>query len=247
MKIEKGFVLSPRIFYESELSKKPPHFRELWFWLIQKANHKDRRTRGNLLKRGELITSYAEIIDSLKWYVGGRKETYKSHQIESALKYLLKTNAITKAKTKKVLLITICNYGIYQNPNNYESQNESQYETGSKPDRKPIYKQELKNVTRIEEVCVNTHPNFSLTEIENLFQERGEVLKLELNKDAPEKFFDHYNTLSWTFAGKPMNELAKFVDKWIRKDAREKLKSIEEKKPGKMVVKMPEKYSTGWE
>jgi hypothetical protein len=70
-------------------------------------------------------TSYKEIQEGLSWMIGYRKERYSKHQIENAMKYLTKHAMIATERTTRGLLVTICNYEIYQNPNNYEHHNES--------------------------------------------------------------------------------------------------------------------------
>ena len=123
--IEKGYVLIARQLYESKIMKMPPHFREIWLWLIQRANHIRKKVGGRWIERGSALTSYAEIIEGLSWYVGYRKMTYKKHHCEKAMKGLTKAGMVATTKATRGFLVTICNYDIYQNPNNYVSDNVS--------------------------------------------------------------------------------------------------------------------------
>lgn len=112
--MNEGWVKFYRQFYTGEISKKPPHYREVFIWLIVNANHKAARSSGRLIQRGQLVRSYNDIRDALSWYVGARKDRYKSRQIENALKWLRKEGMIRTTKTTRGLVITICDYDSYQ-------------------------------------------------------------------------------------------------------------------------------------
>ncbi len=129
MKIKGGYILQPRIIDESEISRFPPHVREIWLYLLRKANHEDRIVHGTLIKRGQLKTSYKDILEDLSWFVGYRKESYKKHHCETAMKLLTKQRMVTTAKTTRGIIVTICKYDYYQNPKNYETDNESDNKT----------------------------------------------------------------------------------------------------------------------
>ena len=77
----------------------------LFVHLLLKANHKDSKYRGMIIKRGQLIT--------------GRKllsiETGMSERnIRTCLDRLKTTNELTIKATNKYSIVTICNYEIYQ-------------------------------------------------------------------------------------------------------------------------------------
>lgn len=129
MHIKGGYILQPRIIDESKTSRFPPHVREIWLYLLRRANHEDRVVHGTLIKRGQLKTSYRDILEDLSWYVGYRKESYKKHHCETAMKLLTKQQMVTTAKTTRGMIVTICNYDYYQTPENYETDNESDNET----------------------------------------------------------------------------------------------------------------------
>ncbi len=128
---------------ESVVSEMPPYAREIWFYLLRSANHRDNQT----CKRGQTIRRYADIIEALKWYVGYRKCSYTSAQCENSMKLLMKAGMITKTRTTRGLLITICKYDTYQTPSNYESQNE----TGTRAAMEPQGRQTInKNVKKLK-------------------------------------------------------------------------------------------------
>ena len=115
--IQGGYYIKARCIQESEISKAPPHVREIWDWLLMQANHSDSK----VCKRGQCIRSYKDIQEGLSWYVGFRKETYKKHHCEKAMKWLKKADMIATEKTTRGIIITVINYDTYQNPKNYES------------------------------------------------------------------------------------------------------------------------------
>lgn len=123
-KIKGGFYIKARCIQESDIATAPPHVREIWDWFIMKANHKDHKN----LKRGQLLTSYRQILDGLCWYVGYRKCSYSKGQCETATKYLTKREMITTTKTTRGMIVTVLNYDKFQDPKNYENRIETENE-----------------------------------------------------------------------------------------------------------------------
>lgn len=117
MTIKGGYVLQARKTDESEISHKPPHFREIWNWIYRQANHKD----NGAIKRGQCVRTIRDIQEGLCWFIGYRKNMYSKSQCENALRFLREAGMITTAKTTRGMFITVCNYDIYQDPSNYES------------------------------------------------------------------------------------------------------------------------------
>ena len=130
-KINGGYYIKARIIQESEIAQSPPHFREIWDWLLKEANHKDKKVAGKTIERGQCLRSYKDILDGLKWKVGYRTERYSRGQCESSMKFLRSRGMITTTKTTRGMIITICNYSYYQEPKNYENHNEACNETDS--------------------------------------------------------------------------------------------------------------------
>jgi len=123
--IHGGYIMIPRFWDESAISIAPAHTREIYFLFLRLANHKNVVAGGRQFKRGDLLITYDKISDKLKWSVGYRQKAYSHSQIESSLKWLTKHNLITKMKTTRGLIITICDYDYWQTPANYESHNEN--------------------------------------------------------------------------------------------------------------------------
>ena len=156
MCIKGGYILQPRIIDESSVSKYPPHVREIWGYLLRRANHKDAVSYGVLIKRGQLKTSYSEILNDLSWFVGYRKEGYKKHHCETAMKLLMKERMVTTTKTTRGIIVTICKYDYYQDPKNYETDSQSYNETTMKPQSTDTINKNVKNDKNIIDTNVST-------------------------------------------------------------------------------------------
>ncbi len=63
--IPKGGFTIARQIYTSPIWLKDPLYLKAWLWIIGKANHKDIERNGFLYKRGEIVTTYHEIIKAL--------------------------------------------------------------------------------------------------------------------------------------------------------------------------------------
>lgn len=151
-----GYILQPRKIDESAISKSPPHVREIWLYILRNANHSDKKVSGITIKRGELFTSYSEIINDLSWFVGFRKESYKPHHCETAMKTMMKAAMITARKTTRGMIITICNYDYYQDPKNYETDDDNRNDSDTITGTSPHYKQECKNVKNVSKEYTST-------------------------------------------------------------------------------------------
>jgi len=117
--IGKGFVLKARKIEDSEITHASPCTRELFDLYIRQASFRDHKVGDRTICRGQWLTSYARIQDALHWTSGCRPVTYTRGQIEAATKWLRSRAMVTTAKTTDGMLITICNYSVYQDPNRY--------------------------------------------------------------------------------------------------------------------------------
>jgi len=131
--VDGGFYIKARCAKDSFIAKAPPHVREIWDWLLMNANFKD----NGKLKRGQVLTTYSEILEDLSWFVGYRKVAYKKHNCETAMKLLTKEKMVTATKTTRGLIVTICNYDKYQDIKNYESRTETDSESDNETTVKP--------------------------------------------------------------------------------------------------------------
>ena len=90
----------------------------LFLHLLLKANHKDRKWRGITIKRGQLVTSYGNLSNTLNISV---------QKIRTRLLNMQESGELTYQSTSKYSIITICNYDSYQgleNENNTANNNQ---------------------------------------------------------------------------------------------------------------------------
>lgn len=78
----------------------------LFIYCLLSANHKDKRYRGDLVKRGSFLTS----LDILS-----KKTGLTVSQVRTSLKHLELTHEVTCSKSAKGTVISIENYDLYQN------------------------------------------------------------------------------------------------------------------------------------
>ena len=123
--IKGGYYLKARCIEESEIAHAPPHVREIWDYLLRTVNYKDKKTNGIIIKRGQTMRSYSDIQEALSWKAGWRKMTYSKNDCETAMNWLKKHTMIHTQKTTRGMIITVLNYDEYQNPENYENDNET--------------------------------------------------------------------------------------------------------------------------
>jgi uncharacterized phage protein (TIGR02220 family) len=116
-----GYYIKARNIENSKIFSAPPQVRELWDYLIRKANHSD----NHVCKRGQHVTNINKVLEDLSWYAGWRKESYKKHSMENAMKWLRGEGMIITEKTTRGTVITICNYDYFQDPKNYESRTDN--------------------------------------------------------------------------------------------------------------------------
>lgn len=145
-KIKGGYYIKARCIQDSEISIMPPYIREIWDWLLKEANHSDKKSNGSSIKRGQLIRTFKDIQEGLKWMIGYRKMTYKKWQCENSMRFLRKQGMVTTLKTTRGMLITICNYSLYQDPKNYESNKKADTRTTVNKQLTDTINKNVKNV-----------------------------------------------------------------------------------------------------
>lgn len=133
---------------DSDVMDWPAHYVKLWVWMLGKAFWRN----GDKLKKGQFVTTIAEMQK-----VGGHKIGYRTREltkgeVRSAYEAFTKNTMINTTKTTRGMIITICNYDKYQNPDNYEQHNEQHNghatgNTGTAHDREEGYKKEKNKPT----------------------------------------------------------------------------------------------------
>ena len=138
-----SYILESRKILESDIWKKPPLYFKVWHYLLLKAQHKD---YGNL-KRGQLFTNINEIREECSYFAGYRKIIPSRQEIHRVLDWLRssreddneRTTNVPMIRTTKVthgMVVSIVNYAVYQDPKNYERDNELDNERTTNGQRK---------------------------------------------------------------------------------------------------------------
>lgn len=181
-----GYILISRKLIESEIWNKPPLYVKVWLYLLIRAQHSDYKD----LKRGQLWTSIDEIREACSYNVGFRKVTPTKREVWSILEFLrnpkngnilrkpyegtAKETMVETTKGTHGMLVTICNYDVYQTPKNYEGNGEGNDEGTMKVTAREQYKQEC-NKECNKNVCVTRaragEPSFEAQAVINYLNE----------------------------------------------------------------------------
>jgi hypothetical protein len=131
-----GFTIARKLFI-SPIWTKDPLYLKIWIWLIGKANHSEQTKNGYLYKRGEVVTTYSEIVKALSYAKNHKNYVPTIKQIRVMLQWLKdegmilpnpiktglgRTGADTRVLTGAYIgiKIKVINYDSYQNLENYK-------------------------------------------------------------------------------------------------------------------------------
>jgi hypothetical protein len=125
--IDSGFIKLQRKILDWEWYNDIPT-KTLFIHLLLKFNFKNKKWRGNDIKKGQILTGRKILSDET-----GLSE----QQIKTALKKLKSTNEITIKATNRFSVITLVNYSLYQDKktdnNQLDNQPEEQQATNKQP------------------------------------------------------------------------------------------------------------------
>lgn len=102
--MNQGYIKLHRKLLEWEWYQDANTFR-LFLHLLMKANHKDSKWQGQLIKRGQLVTGRKTLSVELKM---------SERSIRTAFDHLIKTKELTSKATNRNTLVTLMNYDSYQ-------------------------------------------------------------------------------------------------------------------------------------
>ena len=123
-KCKRGFVFLSRDVFDSNLWQLPPdHFR-VAVYLLSKARHKTKPhilPDGLKIGRGELVTSMALIAENCSYYENRMVREMSRKKALNILETLEKIGFLKRNSHSKGTHIIICNYGLYQDADNYKS------------------------------------------------------------------------------------------------------------------------------
>lgn len=129
------------------------HMVHLFIHLILKANHEDKRHRGRIVKRGQLVTSRK--ILSVETGISERS-------IRTCLDRLKATNELAIQATNRNSIITVCNYDNYQEKKEASDQQNDQRAV-QQPTKHQTRSKEVKNID------IGKEEKIDFKEIANLF------------------------------------------------------------------------------
>lgn len=101
--------MTARKIFDSELWQKPPLYLKVWLWIIGNANHSDSKD-GNI-KRGQLITSYDVMANTLGHYHNRQPILPTIKQLRTILKWLKDQDMIRVIPLKASDSGTLTNWG----------------------------------------------------------------------------------------------------------------------------------------
>ena len=138
-----GYILEHRKILESDIWNKPPLYFKVWHYLLLNAQYQDY----NGLKRGQLYTNINEIREACSYMAGYRKVAPSRKEIWGILEWLRnphernnggndKGTMIVTTKVTHGIIVTICNFNIYQDVKSYGGNNGGNDEIRTKEQRK---------------------------------------------------------------------------------------------------------------
>lgn len=190
-----GWITLHRKFLQWEWFGKP-EMVQMFIWLLLNASHTDRKWQGQVVKRGQILTTTSKIMEALN---------LSEQQTRTCIKRLKSTGEITCQSTNKYTIITICNYDRYQSEKTESNgQNNGQTNTpatdkqrtnnGHNNNNNVIIKQ-LNNNNNISVCSNNAHTRED--------KERDDIFKIFFFKNFAnpayevERFFNHYEAQGW--------------------------------------------------
>lgn len=195
-----GWITLHRKFLTWEWFDKP-EMVQLFIWLLLNANYADKKWQGQVIKRGQILTTTPKIMEALR---------FTERQTRTCISRLKSTGEVSVKTTNRFTIITICNYDRYQNDNlANDGQNDGQNVTQATDKRrtndgpyndilnvsKQINNKNNKNNNNIS-VCVNSAHTREDKERDSIFQIF--FFKNFINPAAEvERFYNNYEAQGW--------------------------------------------------
>jgi hypothetical protein len=197
--MDKGWVKLHRQFLDWEWYDEPNCVRVFLHCLL-KANHKDKKYRGNVIKRGTFVTSLEIISLELNLTI---------QQIRTVFSKLESTGEINRQTNRRGTIISICNYNNYQDEEkNNNKQNNSKI-TGKQQEsnRKVTGTKNEKNENNEKNIAP------TISEVEEYFKSKDKIQSTHISLEA-ENFINHYESLEWKKNGKKIKNWKLQASTW---------------------------------
>lgn len=210
-----------------------PSTLQLFIYLLLRANKEDKKWRGILIKRGQLVTSVATISEETK---------LSTQQVRTSLNRLKSTNEITSKTTNRFTLVTVCKYESYQlyeeveqqtkqqalqQTNNKQITNKQQQHKNNKNIRNNKKESILTNV-RIDEKATDAPVVATTTTDDMEFRKEKFYQSLvpyvaKYGKDMVRAFYDYWTEKTYggrkmRFEKQPAFEIPKRLATWQKND-----------------------------
>ena len=177
--------------------------RNLFFYCLLSANHEEESWHGIQIPRGSLMTSY----DALSRGTG-----FSVKQMRRAVENLKKTGELGTKRAGNGVILTINNYGKYQDYTNGQGQTlgSSRADLGQTLGRLGATNNNNNNITSKQ--YNNNNPPF----IPPLLEEVSAYCKERGNGIDPEHFIDYYQSKGWMIGKNKMKDWKAAVRNWER-------------------------------
>ena len=167
--IPNGATIWARQTLDSMIFHKPDKWFKIWFYIVNRANHKD----NGQFKRGQCFLTYSMIMDNTR---GTRGE------IDHCIRWLKKNQMLATQKATRGFTVTVLNYDIYQNLDNYKGDTKSDLKATQKRHRSDT---EATQKRHYKQVC-NNENNDNNDNNKQLFDEARKIFKGRKNGLEPE-------------------------------------------------------------
>lgn len=187
----------------------------LFMHMILKANHKDGKWRGILIKRGQTLTS----LNTLESETGLSKS-----QIRTAIKKLISTREIAQQSHSQHTVFTVINYDSYQGD---DTQSSITVTSGSHTSDTRVTSNNNNKNKENEKRTNFSKP--SLPDLIDYFGKYATEKSFFINRDEPEKFYDFYESKNWMVGKTKMKDWKAAVRNWLRGNS----KTTQQQSPAK--------------
>lgn len=168
--------------------------------LLLMANWTDSDWQGMTIKRGQLVTGRKAL---------AAQTGLSERQIRTALDHLKSTNELTIKTTNKFSLITVVNYGKFQ-----DAQSDIDQQNDQQVDQRPTSNRPQLNKDNNKKQGISPRKRFApptVEDVEAYCQERG-------NGVDAQRFVDFYASKGWKVGNAGMKDWHAAVRNWERQD-----------------------------
>jgi hypothetical protein len=203
--IKGGATLWARQTINSKIfSDKPAIWFKIWFYLVNKANHKKIKN----YERGESFFQQS-------WICEATKAT--PDQVKKCLKWLRKSSMIRTKRSTKGTKYEIANYSLFQSLENYYNKKEARVKAREKHERSTKEARRYTRMKRMKKNNIASSPDDAVNKIFNLFYESinpGIVYGNKTNREAVRWFIRQWGEEQATRMFKQVIEAQQLGDKY---------------------------------